>query len=136
MAKFTALRPKTYSRLTYDNDESKKAKDTTKCAKKRKIKYKDYKHYLEATQLENKINQLEINKFDMENLGEYHKEFLKTKINIKITAKFRSEKHNEEVNKITFSGNNEKRIKSIDSIETYAYGTNKGLTLIILQKKT
>ena len=79
MAKFTALRPKTYSRLTYDNDENKKAKDTTKCDKKRKIKYKDYKRYLEATQLENKINQLEINKFDMENLGEYHKEFLKTK---------------------------------------------------------
>ena len=33
----------------------------------------------------------------------------------------------EEVNKIALSANDYKRIQLIDSIETYAYGTSKGL---------
>ena len=33
----------------------------------------------------------------------------------------------EEVNKITLSSNDDKRIQSIDSIETCAYGTSKDL---------
>ena len=37
----------------------KKAKDTKKCVIKRKLKFGDYKKYLEATQLENKLNHLE-----------------------------------------------------------------------------
>ena len=32
-----------------------------------------------------------------------------------------------EINKIALSSNDEKRIQSIDSIETHAYGMNKGL---------
>ena len=32
---------------------------------KRKLKFEDYEHCLETTKLENKINQLEINKFDV-----------------------------------------------------------------------
>ena len=39
---------------------------------------------------------------------------------------FKSEKHyvfNEEITKIALSSNDDKRIQSIDSIETYAYGT-------------
>ena len=37
----------------------KKAKGIKKCVMKRKIKFKNYKTCLEATQLENKINHLE-----------------------------------------------------------------------------
>ena len=40
------------------------------------------------------------------------------------------EKHNvfiEVVNKIVLSANDDKRIQSINSIETYAYGTNEEL---------
>ena len=33
----------------------------------------------------------------------------------------------EEINKIALSLNDDKRIQSIDSIETYAYGTSKDL---------
>ena len=33
----------------------------------------------------------------------------------------------EEVSKIALSANDDKRIQSIDSIETYAYGTRKNL---------
>ena len=43
---------------------------------------------------------------------------------------FRSEKHKvftEEINKIALSSNDDKIIQSIDSIETYAYGTRKYL---------
>ena len=34
---------------------------------------------------------------------------------------------NEEIKKIALSSNDDKRIQSIDSIETYAYGTSKDL---------
>ena len=40
--------------------------------------------------------------------------------------RFKSERHNvftEEINKIAFSSIDDKRMKSIDLIETYAYGT-------------
>ena len=68
MAEFAALRLKTYSYLTDDNDENKKAKDTKKCVIKRKIKFKDRIHCLEAAQLESKINQLEKYKVDGDSL--------------------------------------------------------------------
>ena len=41
------------------------------------FKFKDYKHFLEATQLENKTNQLEKNKLDPESLRKNHKDFIK-----------------------------------------------------------
>ena len=47
---------------------------------------------------------------------------------LKIQQKF--ERHNvftEEINKITSSSNYDKRMQSIDSIETYAYATSKNL---------
>ena len=73
--------------------------------------------------------------------------------------RFKSDKHNvftEEVNKITLSANNDKRIQSIDPLERYAYRTNedikhrkeeikcnniikhykKWITMKMLQKKT
>ena len=44
---------------------------------KRKLEFEDYKNYLEATQLENKINYLEKNKLDVDSLQENQKEFIK-----------------------------------------------------------
>ena len=44
--------------------------------------------------------------------------------------RFKSERHNvftEEINKIALSSNDDKRMQSIDSVETYAYGTSKDL---------
>ena len=59
MAEFSALRPKTYSYLTDDNNENKKLKWTEKCIIKRKLKFEDHKQCLEANQLENEISKLE-----------------------------------------------------------------------------
>ena len=44
--------------------------------------------------------------------------------------RFKSERHNvftEKINKIALSSNDDKRMQSIDSIKTYAYGTSKDL---------
>ena len=84
MREFAALRVKTCNYLTDDGDEDKKAKGTKKCVIKQKLKFEHYKHCLEATQLENKINQLE-KEVDMDSLRENREEFIK-KNNIKITT--------------------------------------------------
>ena len=47
---FAALRPKKYLYLTYDNDENKTVKGIKKCFMKRKLKFEDYNHRLEAAQ--------------------------------------------------------------------------------------
>ena len=67
MTKIAPLRPKTYIYLTGDTDK-KKANDRKKFVVKRNLKLEDYKHCLEATQLENKINHLEKNNFNVDNL--------------------------------------------------------------------
>ena len=46
ITEFVALRPKTYSYLTDDCKEDKKAKGTKKCMIKRMIKFDDYKNCL------------------------------------------------------------------------------------------
>ena len=49
---------------------------------------------------------------------------------MKTQQKFKIERHNvftEEINKIALSSNDDKRMQSIDSIETYPYGTSKDL---------
>ena len=46
--------------------------------KKNELKFEDYKHCLGTTELENKINYLEKNKFYVNSLRENHKEFMKT----------------------------------------------------------
>ena len=49
---------------------------------------------------------------------------------LKTLQKFKSKRHNffiEEINKIDLSSNGNKRMQSIDLIETYAYGTSKYL---------
>ena len=64
-AEFVALRPKTCIYLTDDNDENENAKYHQKSVIERKLKFQ---RCLEAAQLENKINQLEKNKFNVDNL--------------------------------------------------------------------
>ena len=54
------------------------------------------------------------------------------KLILKTQQRFESERHNvltEEINKIALRSNDDKRMQSIDSIETYAYGTSKGLVI-------
>ena len=46
MTEFVTLRPKTYSYLTDDCEEDKKAKGTKKCVIKRRLKFSDYKDCL------------------------------------------------------------------------------------------
>ena len=46
ITEFVALRPKTYSYLTDDCKEDKKAKETKRCVIKRMIKFNDYKNCL------------------------------------------------------------------------------------------
>ena len=51
-------------------------------------------------------------------------------MNSKTQQRFKNKWHNvftEEINKIALSSNDDKRMQSIDSIETYAYGTSKDL---------
>ena len=52
------------------------------------------------------------------------------KLILKAQQRFKSERHNvftEEIDKIALGSNDDKRMQSIDSIETYAYGTSKDL---------
>ena len=60
-----------------------------------------------------------------------HKKFTKNnKIISQTQQRFKNEIKNvftEEVNKIYLSSNNDKRMQTIDSIETYAYGMSKDL---------
>ena len=59
MRKFDWLWPKSYSCLIDDLNEDKKGKGAKKCVIKRKVKFENHKNYLEATELEKKINYLE-----------------------------------------------------------------------------
>ena len=92
----------------------------SKCIMKRELIFEGYKNCLEAAQFENKI--------DVDSLKEQKKEFIKNnKLILKTQQRFRSEKHNvftEEINKIALSSNDDKRMQSIDSIETYACRTD------------
>ena len=100
------------------------------------------------------------NKLDVDNLWKNHREFIKNKkLILKSQQRFRTRKHNvftEKVNKIALRASDDKRMQSIDSTETYPYGTFKGvvckrekikcnnmskqckkwLTLMMLKKKT
>ena len=52
------------------------------------------------------------------------------KLILKTQQRFKSERHNiftEEINKIALSSNDDERMRSVDSIETYEYGTRKDL---------
>ena len=92
---FVTLRPKTYSFLTDDGKEDKKAKGTKKCIIKKKIKFNDYKKCL------------------------FNDELI-----LKSQQRFISKKHDvytENVNKIALSNNDDKRIVSSNKISSYPY---------------
>ena len=96
ITEFVALRPKTFSYLTDDGKEDKKAKETKKCVIKRMIKFNDYKNFL-----------------------------LKDEILLKSQQRFTSKKHDvytENINKIALSNDDNKRIVSSDKIKSYPYG--------------
>ena len=100
MTEFVALRPKTYSYLTDDCKEDKKAKDTKKCVIKRRFKFNDYKDCL-----------------------------LNYKIVLKSQKRFKSERHDvytEEINKIALSSSADKRLQTFDRITSYPYGASAG----------
>ena len=93
---FVTLRPKTYSYLTDDGKEDKKAKGTKKCVIKRMIKYNDYKNCL-----------------------------LKDEVLLKSQQRFISKKrdvYTGNINKIALSNNDDKRIVSSDKITSYPDG--------------
>ena len=97
-------------------------KKTKKCAIKRKLKLQDYKNCLKSAETERKIIYLK---------KIWSLYFVKNnELILKTQQKFKSERHNaltEEINKIALSSNDDKRTPSIHSMETYAYGTSKGL---------
>ena len=96
ITEFVALRPKTYSYLTDDCKEDKKAKGTKKCVIKRMIKFNDYKNCL-----------------------------LNGEVTLKSQQRFISKGHNvytENINKIALSSNDNKRLIASDKITSYPYG--------------
>ena len=100
ITEFVALRPKTYSYLTDDCKEDKKAKETKKCVIKIELKFNDYKNCL-----------------------------LNDKVVLKSQQRFKSERHDvytENVNKIALGSNDDKRLPTFDKIETYPYGSSAG----------
>ena len=122
MTKFVGLRAKIG--LIDDGREDKKVKGTKKRLIERKLKFENYENCLclGETQLDNKINYLEKNKIDIDSVKKNYNEFMKSNISVlKTQQRFKSEKHN------VLSSNDNKRMQSIDSIETYAYGTSKDL---------
>ena len=95
ITEFVTLRPKTYSFLTDDGKEDKKAKGTKKCVIKKMIKFNDYMKCL-----------------------------LNCKIILKSQKRFISNKHDvytEDINKKTLSNNDDKRIVSSNKITSYPY---------------
>ena len=90
MTEFVALRPKSYSYLTDDCKEDKKAKGTKKCVIKRRLTFNDYKDYV-----------------------------LNNEIILKSQQRFKGERHDaytEEINKIALSSNDDKRLQTFDRI--------------------
>ena len=108
-----------------------KAIGTKKCVLKRKTKFENYKNCLEATQLVKKINYLEKNEINIYSIKKEFKEFIKNnKLILNAQQRFKNDRHNvftEDVNEIALSLNDDKIMRSVDSIETYTYGTNKDL---------
>ena len=81
-----------------DDSEVKKAKGTKKCVTKRELMFENYKDCL-----------------------------FNDKIILKSQQRFKSYNDNvytEEINKITLSSNDDKRLQTSDRIKTYPYGTN------------
>ena len=112
-----------------NSSEDKKAKSTKKCVTKRTIRFQDFNNCLEATQLEILINHLKKNEIDVDSLKKDQKEFIKNnKLTLKVQQRFKRESYNgftKKINKIALISNSDKRMQSINSIETYAYVLSK-----------
>ena len=96
ITEFVTLRPKTYSYLTDDCKEDKKAKGIKQCVIKRMIKLNDYKNCL-----------------------------LKDEKILRLQQRFKSKGHDvytENINKIALSNNDDKIIVSSNKITSYPYG--------------
>ena len=96
ITEFVTLRPKTYSFLTDNSKEDKKAKETKKCVIKKMIKFNDYKKCL-----------------------------LNDEVILKSQQRFISKKHDvytENINKIALSNDDDQRIVSSNKITSYPYG--------------
>ena len=96
ITEFATLRPKTYSFLTNDGKEDKKARGTKKCVIKKKTKFNGYKKYLFSDE-----------------------------VILRSQQRFISQKHDvytENVNKIALSNNDDKRIVSSNKFNSYPYG--------------
>ena len=96
ITEFVTLRPKTYSFLTDDGKEDKKAKGTKKCVIKKMIKFNDYKKCL-----------------------------LNDEVMLQPQQRFISKKHDvytENINKIALSNNDDKRIVLSNKTTSYPYG--------------
>ena len=65
ITKFVGLKARTCYLLNHGS-EDKKAKGTKKCVMKRKVKFENYKNWLEATSRGNEINYLEKNKINID----------------------------------------------------------------------
>ena len=96
ITEFVALRPKTYSYLTDDWKEDKKAKGTKKCVLKRMIKFDDYKNCL-----------------------------LNGEVVLKSQQRFKSKRHDvytENINKIALSSNDDFIASDKITDKSYPYG--------------
>ena len=102
-----------------------------KCVIKKNIKFEIFENCLQATQIEDNINNIAKYKIDIDSLKIDQKDFIKNnKLISKIQQSYKSERHNvstEEMNKIVLCSNDDKRMHSVDLIETYAYEMSKYL---------
>ena len=96
ITEFVTLRPKTYSFLTDDGKEDKKAKGTKECVIKKMNKFNDYKKCL--------LNDEVIFKSQQRFIGKKH------------------DVYTENINKTALSNNDDKRIVSSNKISSYPYG--------------
>ena len=81
-----------------DDSKVKKAKGTKECVIKPELMFENYKDYL----------------FNCEVILKSQQRFKSSHQNV----------YTEEVNKIALSSNDDKRLKTFDTMETYPYGTN------------
>ena len=99
MREFISLRPKTYAYLMDDNSEVKKAKCAKTCVIKKQFRFNDYKDCL-----------------------------LNNKIVLKSQQRFKSESHDEEVNQIALSRNDDKKLQTFDKITIFPYECWKSMS--------
>ena len=98
MKEFVALRAKAYAYLMEDGSEYKKPKGTKKCVIKHRLMFENYRNSL-----------------------------FNDKIILKSQQAFKSYCHKvytKEVNNISLSSNDDKRLQTFDKVTTYPYGTN------------